>query len=101
MVFGLGKREETAPAQEVLRPARIPTDKVLELRAQGNSNNQIIQLLQREGYDLTVIFNAMNQADVKSGIDYGELAAGSKSPPGGATMAEQMQPELGTDPSVH
>lgn len=93
MVFGLGKQEESAPQQEVMRPSRIPTDKVLEMRAQGISNNQIIQLLQREGYDLTIIFNAMNQADVKSGIDYGELAVTPKSPPGGVTMAEQMQPE--------
>jgi uncharacterized protein (DUF433 family) len=93
MVFGLGKREEPAPAQQVVRPTRLPTDKVLEMRAQGVSNNQIIQLLQREGYDLTAIFNAMNQADVKSGIDYGELAVVPKIPPGGSTMANQMQPE--------
>ncbi len=93
MGFGLGKREEPVQAQEVVRPTRIPTDKVLEMRAQSVSNNQIIQLLQREGYDLTAIFNAMNQADVKSGIDYGELAAVPKIPPGGSTMANQMQPE--------
>ncbi len=92
MVFGLEKQEESAP-QEVLRPARIPTDKVLEMRSQGISNNQIIQLLQREGYDLTAIFNAMNQADVKSGIDYEELATVPKSPPGGATMENQMRSE--------
>jgi len=68
--------------QQVMRPARIPTDKVLHMRSQGLSNNQIIQTLQREGIELPLIFNAMNQADIRSGIDYGNL--------GGSTMAEQQ-----------
>ncbi len=67
--------------EQVAREARIPTDKVIAMRSQGLSNNQIIQSLQRSGYDLTVIFNAMNQADIKNGIDYGKQ--------GGSTMAEQ------------
>lgn len=46
----------------------VPTDKVLQLRNQGLSNNQIIQALQREGYMQSQIFDAMNQAEVKMGI---------------------------------
>lgn len=46
----------------------IPTDKVLSLRGQGLSNNQIIQSLQREGYMQSQIFDAMNQAEVKMGV---------------------------------
>lgn len=76
MVFGLGKKQEAQP-QQMMKPSRVPTDKVLEMRAQGVSNNQIIQILQRDGHDLTAIFNAMNQADVKGGIDFGNLGPGT------------------------
>ncbi|PIN77684.1 hypothetical protein COV16_06600 [Candidatus Woesearchaeota archaeon CG10_big_fil_rev_8_21_14_0_10_34_8] len=77
--------------QQVMRESRIPTDKVLEMRSQGLSNNQIIQTLQRSGYDLTVIFNAMNQADIKSGIDYGNLGPSGFNQQGGSKMDEQEQ----------
>jgi len=40
-------------------------DLVLKMREQGLSNNQIITSLQREGYDTTQVFDAMNQADLK------------------------------------
>ncbi|MDD5086496.1 MAG: hypothetical protein PHV16_01960 [Candidatus Nanoarchaeia archaeon] len=41
-----------------------PVDLVLQMREQGLSNNQIISSLQREGYQTTQIFDAMNQADL-------------------------------------
>ena len=46
----------------------IPTDKVLQMRSQGLSNNQIIQSLSREGYMQSQIFDAMNQAEIKMGV---------------------------------
>ena len=46
-----------------------PIDKVLTMRSQGLSNNQIIQNLQREGFDQNTIFEAFNQADAKGGIE--------------------------------
>lgn len=49
-------------------PSGIPTDKVLEMRNSGLSNNQIIQNLQREGFTQTQIFDAMNQAEIKVGV---------------------------------
>ncbi len=55
--------------QQVARPSSVPTDKVLDMRTQGLSNNQVIQILQRDGYDLPAIFNALNQADIKGGIE--------------------------------
>lgn len=91
MVFGLGKKQQAQP-QQVMRASGAPTDKVLEMRAQGVSNNQIIQILQRDGYDLTAIFNAMNQADVKGGVDFGSLGPGTPLP--GAGEMGQM-PETG------
>lgn len=75
---------------QVMKESRIPTDKVLQMRTQNVSNNQIIQILQREGYDLTAIFNAMNQADIKGGVD----AAGMTNPDA-YPDAEQQQPTEG------
>ncbi|MCF7860926.1 hypothetical protein K9M79_01680 [Candidatus Woesearchaeota archaeon] len=46
-----------------------PTNKVLSLRQQGLSNNQIVSSLQREGYQSHQIFDAMNQADIKGGVN--------------------------------
>jgi hypothetical protein len=76
---------------EVMRPAQTPTDKVLQMRSQGVSNNQIIQILQRDGYDLTAIFNAMNQADIRGGVDSNTATASQAMPAqGGETMAQPL-----------
>ncbi len=44
----------------------LPIDQVVQLRQQGLSNNQIVQSLQRDGFDSSHIFDAMNQADLGS-----------------------------------
>lgn len=46
-----------------------PTSKVIAMRNQGLSNNEIIQTLQRSGYESNIILDAMNQADVKHRIE--------------------------------
>lgn len=46
-----------------------PIDAIIQMREQGLSNNQIIQNLQREGYNSDQIFDAINQADVKGGVE--------------------------------
>ncbi|MFT4303418.1 MAG: hypothetical protein ACMXYG_02560 [Candidatus Woesearchaeota archaeon] len=51
--------------------ANIPINKVVELRSQGTPNNQIIQMLQNEGYSSDQIFDAMNQADMQNNIGQG------------------------------
>jgi len=61
------KQEETSTAPPG-PPTDTPIDKVLGMRQQGLTNNQIIQNLQRLGYDSDQIFNAINQADIKGGI---------------------------------
>jgi prefoldin subunit 5 len=60
-LFGFGKKED--------RPMGVPTDKVLAMRQQGLSNNQIIQNLQTSGHDPNQIFDALNQADLKGSIE--------------------------------
>ncbi len=61
------KKEEEFPPMPG-PPIDTPIDRVLGMRQQGLTNNQIIQNLQRLGYDSDQIFNAINQADIKGGI---------------------------------
>lgn len=49
-------------------PPLIPLDQVLTMRAQGLSNDQVIQTLQRDGYTSDQIFDAMSQADIKGNV---------------------------------
>ncbi len=56
-----GKKEAPAPVQNT-----TPVDDILRMRQQGFSNNQIVQALQRNGYQTHQIFDAMNQADLRS-----------------------------------
>ncbi len=75
--------DQTPPEQNVAPPT--PTDKVIQMRQQGLSNNQIINTLQRDGYETTSIFNALSQADMKAGV---ETAPPTEMPP----ETQQMQP---------
>lgn len=74
---GEQKRKMEMPGQEGAQGAgenmakdlnEIPLEHVINLRNQGMSNNQIIQNLQREGYTIDKINNAINQANIKEGI---------------------------------
>ncbi len=60
-------------------PEGIPTDAVLKLRAQSLSNNQIIQTLQRQGYSVQQISDAMSQAEMKYTVE-GAPISGEKMP---------------------
>jgi len=51
--------------------ANTPLAKVMTLRSQGTPNNQIIQILQSEGFSSDQIFDAMNQADMQQNIGQG------------------------------
>lgn len=60
-LFDFGKKKE-APVQQ----ARTPVDDVVRMRRQGLSNNQIVQALQRNGYQTGQIFDAFSQADLRA-----------------------------------
>ncbi len=55
-----------------------PVDLVLSMKQQGLTNNQIVQNLQRQGYEAHDIFDAMNQADIKGGV--GGIPSGGQYP---------------------
>jgi len=67
-VFGFGN-DQNQPAPPPGPPTSPPIDKVLQMRQQGMSNNQIIQTLQGQGFDSNLIFDALNQADIKGGVE--------------------------------
>jgi len=61
--LSLGKKDEP----------QIPTEKVIQFRSQGLSNDQIVSYLQREGFKSNQIFDAFTQADLKKQLSSGNL----------------------------
>ncbi len=60
-LFDFGKKKE-APMQG----PRAPVEDVIRMRRQGLSNNQIVQALQRNGFQSPQIFDAFSQADLRA-----------------------------------
>jgi len=71
--------------------SNVPLAKVLELRGQGTPNNQIIQILQNEGFSSDQIFDAMNQADMQQNIGQGMSEPNTQ--PENMENPMQMQPQ--------
>ncbi|PIY60637.1 hypothetical protein COY95_00745 [Candidatus Woesearchaeota archaeon CG_4_10_14_0_8_um_filter_47_5] len=74
-LFSFGKKDEPKnqqapqpPVQPRSPPSTIPVQLVMNMRSQGFSDNQIIQTLQQDGYTMELVFNAMNQADMKNAV---------------------------------
>lgn len=59
-LFNFGKKKE-----EPFQGPRVPVDDVIRMRRQGLSNNQVVQALQRNGFQSHQIFDAFNQADLR------------------------------------
>lgn len=60
-LFGFGKKNE-----EPFQQAKSPVNEVVRMRSQGFSNNQIVQALQRNGFQTHQIFDALSQADIRA-----------------------------------
>lgn len=83
MLDFLKKKEEAPPAvelygppgppptQEPPAPGETPTEYVINMQKQGLTANQIIQILQRQGYSQKQIYDAINQASVKGSVEGG------------------------------
>lgn len=67
--------------KEAPKQTGTPTDKVLNLRQQGMSDNQIVQQMQRENHSSEDIFNALSQADLKAQNTPGNLPQPTTSEP--------------------
>ena len=72
---------------------QIPTEKVLQFRSQGLSNDQIVSYLQREGYKSNQIFEAFTQADLKKQLSPGQLVE--------QPMPENQMPSFSTPGILH
>ena len=67
-LFGFGKKKE----EEMPAAPGNPIDQVMVMRQRGMGNDQIIQELERQGYNSSQIFDALNQASLMGpnpGID--------------------------------
>ena len=88
-LFGFGKNDDHGDHAHHGSPQGVPVDRVIAMRQQGLSNNQIIQLLQRNDYESTQIFDAMNQADIKGTVELNtdHMSMQKEAPP----MVQQLQ----------
>lgn len=79
------------PAQpEGAEERPLPIDQVVQMKQQGLSDNQIVQTLQRDGYNSQEIFDAMSQSEMKAAVE--------------GVPAEQMEtfePEKPAAPETH
>ena len=67
-LFGFGKKKE----EEMPAAPGNPIDQVMVMRQRGMGNDQVIQELERQGYNSSQIFDALNQASLMGpnpGID--------------------------------
>lgn len=92
-LFGFGKKKKK---QEPGAPGS-PIDQIMTLKQRGMDNNQITQEMERQGYNSSQIFDALNQFNI-SGAN-----AGPEQPPGYDTQQqdfayEQPYPEQQPEP---
>lgn len=74
-------------------PAETPVDQVSAMQQQGLTNNQIIQQLQRQGYQPQEIYDALAQAEMRGGVE--PLPLGQEGQMGGDTQGGQNEPPKG------
>ena len=79
-MFGFGRKKE-AEEQEPAAPGS-PLGLIMAMKQRGMGNDQIVQELERQGYNSSQIFDALNQANL-SGMDapYVAPGMGTQQPP--------------------
>jgi len=61
-------------------PLDVPIEKVIALRSHDMTNEQIMQALQSDGYDIAHVSEAMQQADIKEEVSKTNLERGGPMP---------------------
>ena len=74
-LFGFGKKKSVQPQQSA---PGSPIEQVMVMKQRGMDNNQIVQELERQGYNSSQIFDVMNQMNIS-----------------GANMGMEQPPEYG------
>ena len=80
-IFGFGKKKKAEP-----QTPGTPLDQIMVLKQRGMSNDQIIPELEKQGYNSSQIFDALNQVNISGGN------VGQEQPGG---MMPQMPPQQG------
>jgi len=75
-----GKKEGPPPMQAQMGGG-VPTEQVLTMKQQGFTNNQIVQNLQRSGFTIDQINEAVHQADMKEAVIPAAIPPSMPSPP--------------------
>lgn len=57
-----------APAAASRGPSGPPVDQVIQMQQKNMTNNQIVEALQRQGFDINTIMDAIAQAEVMGGM---------------------------------
>lgn len=68
-LFTLKKDEPKGGMLPPSMPSGTPTERVIALKSQGKSDNEIIDILRSENYNSNQIFEAMSHADMKTSND--------------------------------
>ena len=84
------------PEQPPTQLADVPLQAVITMQAQGLSNNQVIQTLQRQGYQPTQIYDALAQAEAKKSIEPMELPQDAPRTEQRSESAKQDHPQSET-----
>ncbi len=68
-IFDVFKKKEE-PTQQQVRPSpeEIPISQAMQMKERGLTNNQIIQVLQQQGYNPQQIYDALAQAEARQSI---------------------------------
>jgi len=74
-------------------PEDVPTDEVLKLKVSGQSPDQITQSLQLKGYKPYQISEALNQAEIKQGVEI-NMPETPQMPVPGENPSGEMQPSM-------
>jgi len=84
-----------SPKSDLATGQDIPLNQVMSMKQQGYSNNQIIQTLQRDGYNSGQIFDAISQSEMASAGP-----AGDSMNPQTQQLGQQLPPimSMNTDP---
>lgn len=79
-IFKKKKEPEPEPIPAAPPASEVPVSQVVQMQAQGLTNNQIIQGLQRQGYNPQQIYDALAQAEAKQSVEPLQPAAAEHEP---------------------
>ena len=81
-LFSFGGKKKKGPAAPGL-----PVDQIMAMKQQGMDNNQIVSEMEKQGYNSSQIFDALNQVNISGGN------VGLEQPPDLGNVGQQQSPQ--------